>query len=93
MFLSDEFDNTTSLLDLLLSGAGDVSGLDNEGGVDSAFTELNISARSEITSRIPTYQLELAELLEVDDGNGTRWGLNLSFGQGDELESVQSLHV
>ena len=36
--------------------------------------------------QVSTYQLELAELLEVDDGNGTRWGLNLGFGKGDELE-------
>ena len=70
--LSDDLDNTTSLLDLLLGGARDVSGLDNEGGVDSAFTE----------------QLEVAELLEVDDGDGSGWGLNLSFWEGDELGLV-----
>ena len=50
MILSDEFDNTTSLLDLLLGGAGDVSGLDDERGVDSALTELDVSECSPITA-------------------------------------------
>jgi len=45
MILSDEFDNTTGLLDLLLSGARDESGLDDEGGVDSAFTKLLLVSR------------------------------------------------
>ncbi len=38
--LSDELDDTTGLLDLLLSESRDESGLDDERCVDSAFSEL-----------------------------------------------------
>ena len=33
-----------------------------------------------------TYQLELAKVLQVNDGDGTGRSLDLSFGKGDELE-------
>jgi hypothetical protein len=35
-----------------------------------------------------TYQLELAEVDEVNDGDRPLGGLNLSFGKGDELREV-----
>lgn len=39
-YLCDELDDTTSLLDLLLSEPGNESGLDDEWSVDSALAQL-----------------------------------------------------
>ena len=36
-------------------------------------------------SSLTTYQLELAESLQVNDGDGTGGSLDLGLGQGDEL--------
>ena len=85
--LSDDLDNTAGLLDLLLRERRDESGLDDEWRVDSTLAQLKISLD---LRRLDTFtdQLELAESLQVNDGDGTGRSLDLGLGQGDELKSV-----
>lgn len=85
-YLSDELDDTASLLDLLLGVFRDETGLDDEWFVDTAFAQLS----SECLSEFVTHQLEFAEVGEVDNGNGTRGSLNLCFWQRDELSLVST---
>lgn len=91
--LCNELDDTTSLLDLLLSEPGDESGLDDEWSVNSALAQLDeVSAISQTRhhskSLFSTYKLELAEVGEVENGDGAFWGIDLSLGKGDELCDV-----
>lgn len=51
----------------------------------------SVQVQTQAKSIHPTHQLELAELLQVDDGNGTGRSLNLRLWQRNELhESVPS---
>lgn len=67
--LGDDLDDTTSLLDLLLSQLGNESGLDDERLVDSSLSE----------------ELVLVEVAQVNDGNGSSRSLNLGSVERDEL--------
>lgn len=70
--LGDELDDTTSCPDLLFGQPRDESSLDDERLGDSALTE----------------ELVLAELTEVNNGDGTFRGINLGGIEGDELVNV-----
>lgn len=89
-YLCDELDDTTSLLDLLLGERRDESGLDDEWSVDSALAQLGdistLSHRIICEDAASTHKLELAEVREVENGDGAFWGVDLGLGEGDELE-------
>jgi hypothetical protein len=86
--LGDELDDTTSFPDLLFGQPRDESSLDDERLGDSALTELQGTQEMSglrVCAERGTYQLVLAELTQVNDGDGTFRGINLGGIEGDEL--------
>lgn len=89
--LSDELDDTTSLLDLLLGQLGNESSLDDERLVDSALAQLKtMSERNQRMIASNTYKLELAEVDEVNNGDATFGSINLGLRKRDELPNMSA---
>jgi hypothetical protein len=77
--LCNELDDTSSLLDLLLSEPGNESGLDDEWSVETSLTELSCQFYFNFFERGKTYELEFTEMSEVENWDGTFRSIGLGF--------------